>query len=105
MKIVLQLGLIPGDSTQEKVMWARDAGVDGIELGAGFATGPTQFQAVLFDQRVDDLIEVRLVAAGPVPGIGTYTYENLAQARMQPETGDTAADDQHVRGKGLGHSA
>lgn len=34
MKIVLQLGLIPGDSTQEKVMWARDAGVDGIELGA-----------------------------------------------------------------------
>ena len=29
----------------------------------------------------------------------------LAQARMQPETGDTAADDQHVRGKGLGHSA
>ena len=34
MKIVLQLGLIPGGSTQEKVMWARDAGVDGIELGA-----------------------------------------------------------------------
>ena len=34
MKIVLQLGLIPGDSTQEKVTWARDAGVDGIELGA-----------------------------------------------------------------------
>jgi sugar phosphate isomerase/epimerase len=34
MKIVLQLGLIPGDSTQERVTWARDAGADGIELGA-----------------------------------------------------------------------
>ena len=34
MKIVLQLGLIPGDSTLEKVKWARDAGASGIELGA-----------------------------------------------------------------------
>lgn len=34
MKIVLQLGLIPGASTLEKVTWARDAGADGIELGA-----------------------------------------------------------------------
>ena len=34
MKIVLQLGLIPGDSTLEKVTWARDAGASGIELGA-----------------------------------------------------------------------
>ena len=34
MKIVLQLGLILGDSTLEKVTWARDAGASGIELGA-----------------------------------------------------------------------
>jgi len=34
VKIVLQLGLIPGDSTLEKVTWARDAGASGIELGA-----------------------------------------------------------------------
>jgi sugar phosphate isomerase/epimerase len=34
MKVVLQLGLIPGNSTLEKVTWARDAGADGIELGA-----------------------------------------------------------------------
>ena len=34
MKIVLQLGLIPGDSTREKVTWARESGVAGIELGA-----------------------------------------------------------------------
>jgi len=38
---------------------------------------------MLFDQRVDDLIEVRLVAPGPTPGIGTYTYENLARARLR----------------------
>ena len=55
---------------------------DAVELGAGFAVGPTQFQAMLFDQRVEDLIEVRLVAASAVPGAGTYTYENLSQARM-----------------------
>ncbi len=56
---------------------------DGIELGASFAAGPTQAQVMLFDQRVEDLIEVRLVAASPVPGVGTYTYENLAQARLR----------------------
>ena len=42
-----------------------------------------QAQVMLYDQRVEDLIEVRLLAAGAVPGIGTYTYENLARARMQ----------------------
>ena len=56
---------------------------DGIELGAGYAAGATEVQVMLYEQRVEDLIEVRLVAAGPVPGIGTYTYENLAQARMK----------------------
>jgi len=56
---------------------------DGIEFGAVFADGPTQAQLMLFDQRVEDLIEVRLVAAGPVPGVGTYTYENLAKARLR----------------------
>jgi len=56
---------------------------DGLELGAGFAAGPTELQVTLYDQRVQGLIEVRLLAAGAVPGIGTYTYENLARARMR----------------------
>ncbi|MDP1648955.1 MAG: TonB-dependent receptor [Rubrivivax sp.] len=56
---------------------------DGVELGAAFAAGSTQAQLMLFDQRIEDLIEVRLVAAGAVPGVGTYTYENLAQARLR----------------------
>ncbi|MDO8419855.1 MAG: TonB-dependent receptor [Rubrivivax sp.] len=56
---------------------------DVVELGAGFAAGPTQAQVMLFDQRVEDLIEVRLVAPGPVPGVGIYTYDNLAKARLR----------------------
>ncbi len=56
---------------------------DALEIGVGYAAGPTQAQLMLFDQRVDDLIEVRLVAPGPTPGIGTYTYENLAKAKLR----------------------
>jgi outer membrane receptor for ferrienterochelin and colicins len=45
--------------------------------------GAMQAQLMAFDQRVDDLIEVRLVTPGAVPGIGTYTYENLAKATLR----------------------
>ncbi len=55
----------------------------GMELGVDYAAGATQAQLMLFDQRVEDLIEVRLVAPGAVPGVGTYTYENLAKARLR----------------------
>ncbi|RYX82357.1 sugar phosphate isomerase/epimerase [bacterium] len=34
MKIALQLGLIPGQTTSDKAKWAKDHGVEGIELGA-----------------------------------------------------------------------
>lgn len=33
MKIVLQLGLIPGGSTRDKAQWAKDHGAEGLELG------------------------------------------------------------------------
>jgi outer membrane receptor for ferrienterochelin and colicins len=56
---------------------------DGVELGLGWAVGARQVQAVLFAQRVRDLIELRLVTAGPAPGTGTYVYENLARARLR----------------------
>lgn len=32
MKIAVQLGLLPGDNPRDKALWARDHGVDGIEL-------------------------------------------------------------------------
>jgi len=56
---------------------------DAFEIGVGYAAGPMQLQWMLFDQRVDDLIEIRLVTPGPVAGTGTYTYENLAKARLR----------------------
>jgi sugar phosphate isomerase/epimerase len=34
MKIAVQLGLLPGNSTQDKAKWAADHGVEGIELSA-----------------------------------------------------------------------
>ncbi|MGC4048050.1 MAG: TIM barrel protein [Armatimonas sp.] len=33
MRISLQIGLIPGASVSDKAKWARDHGVDGLELG------------------------------------------------------------------------
>lgn len=55
---------------------------DGVEVAAGWQGGGTEVQAVAFAQRVHDLIELRLVQAGAVPGIGTYSYENLLRARL-----------------------
>ena len=34
MKIALQLGLIPGQTVSDKAKWAKDNGVEGIEVGA-----------------------------------------------------------------------
>ena len=33
MKIALQMGIIPGESVADKAKWARDHGVEGLELG------------------------------------------------------------------------
>lgn len=56
---------------------------DSIELAAGWTEGPTQVQVTVFEQRIRDLIDIRLLAAGSVPGTGTYTYDSLARARMR----------------------
>ena len=56
---------------------------DSVELVASWASGAAQLQFTVFEQRVRDLIDIRLVRAGGVPGTGTYTYESLAQARMR----------------------
>jgi outer membrane receptor for ferrienterochelin and colicins len=59
-----------------------------VEFGVGWSVGAQQAQLLLFEQRVDDLIEIRLVAPGPTPGIGTFTYGNLAKATLRGvETG------------------
>lgn len=54
-----------------------------VEIGTGWQQGGSEAQLMVFDQHIDDLIEVKLVKAGQVPGTGTYTYENVARARMR----------------------
>ena len=56
---------------------------DGVELGFGWQRGDRAVQVMAFDQRVGNLIDVRLMSAGVVPGTGTYTYENLMRARLR----------------------
>ncbi|GAB4455482.1 MAG: sugar phosphate isomerase/epimerase [Armatimonadaceae bacterium] len=34
MKVAVQLGLLPGETVSDKAKWAKDHGVEGIELGA-----------------------------------------------------------------------
>jgi sugar phosphate isomerase/epimerase len=43
MKVALQLGLIPGASTSDKAKWARDHGVEGLELSAFTGKGMDGF--------------------------------------------------------------
>jgi outer membrane receptor for ferrienterochelin and colicins len=54
-----------------------------VELGVGWQQDGSEGQLMVFDQHIDDLIEVELLRAGPAPGTGTYTYRNLASARMR----------------------
>jgi outer membrane receptor for ferrienterochelin and colicins len=55
----------------------------GGELVLAFAEGARQAQLTLYQQRVSELIDVRLVSPGSVPGTGTYTYENISRARLR----------------------
>ncbi len=56
---------------------------DSFEVGIGRAKGGQELQLIVFDNRVDDLIAVKQLAPGPVPGTGVYTYENIDRARMR----------------------
>ncbi|WP_158288954.1 TonB-dependent receptor plug domain-containing protein [Rubrivivax albus] len=56
---------------------------DAVEAGFAFERQGLELQAMLFSQRVHDLIELELVAPGPVPGVGTYVYQNVARARLR----------------------
>lgn len=56
---------------------------DALEAGFAFERAGLELQLMVFSQRVQDLIELALVAPGPVPGVGTYVYENIARARFR----------------------
>ena len=48
MKIAVQLGLLPGQSTQDKAKWAADHGVQGLELSA-FSGGVDSMKQIAAD--------------------------------------------------------
>jgi sugar phosphate isomerase/epimerase len=52
MKIAVQLGLLPGKTTQDKAAWAADHGVEGIELGAFSGLDAARQDAVDINGRV-----------------------------------------------------
>jgi outer membrane receptor for ferrienterochelin and colicins len=54
-----------------------------VELGIGWQQGGSEGQLMVFDQHIEDLIEVVLLRPGPAPGTGTYTYANQARAQMR----------------------
>jgi outer membrane receptor for ferrienterochelin and colicins len=56
---------------------------DALEVGVAWSDGGRELQLMAFEQRVHDLIEVELVAPGSAPGLGTYTYRNLARATLR----------------------
>jgi outer membrane receptor for ferrienterochelin and colicins len=55
----------------------------GLEAAVGWASGASQWQLTVFDQTVDNLIELLLLRAGPAPGTGTYTYSPVAEAKLR----------------------
>ncbi|MCP5283623.1 MAG: TonB-dependent receptor [Burkholderiaceae bacterium] len=56
---------------------------DSAEVGLAYARQGLELQAMLFSQRVQNLIELTLVTPGAVPGVGTYVYENVSRARLR----------------------
>lgn len=79
--------IVPGDRREGPNLFRGNPDLrpevnDALELGIGWSDGGRSAQAVLFDNRVDDLIVVKLMPGGKVLG-GPYTYENLASARLR----------------------
>ena len=61
MKIALQLGLLPGDTTTDKAKWARDQGVEGIELGARGGVDQLRKEA----EAIDGVVPIASVCGNP----------------------------------------
>ena len=55
---------------------------DSVEVGFGWQRAGRELQVMVFDQRVDHLIDLALLAPGAAPGTGSYVYENLVRARL-----------------------
>ncbi|MBW3637619.1 MAG: sugar phosphate isomerase/epimerase [Armatimonadetes bacterium] len=73
MKIALQLGLIPGSSVSDKAKWAKDHGVEGIELGVfGVSNEKLRQQA----DEINGVLPICSVCANATPE-GTASFDFL----------------------------
>lgn len=73
MKIALQLGLIPGSSVSDKAKWAKDHGVEGIELGVfGVSNAQLRQQA----DEINGVVPICSVCANATPD-GTKSFDFL----------------------------
>ena len=73
MKIALQLGLIPGQTTADKAKWAADHGVQGIELGV-FNVSNAELRGQADD--INGLVPICSVCANATPD-GTPSFDFL----------------------------
>ncbi len=64
MKLALQLGLIPGQTTSDKAKWAADHGVEGIELGV-FSVSNAQLRAQA--DEINGVVPICSVCANAMP--------------------------------------
>jgi sugar phosphate isomerase/epimerase len=73
MKIALQLGLIPGSSVSDQAKWAKDHGVEGIELGVfGVSNEKLRQQA----DEINGTLPICSVCANATPE-GTASFDFL----------------------------
>jgi sugar phosphate isomerase/epimerase len=63
VKVVLQLGLIPGSNTADKAKWAQDHGVEGIELGVWGGMDAMQRDA----EAINGIVPVTSVCGNATP--------------------------------------
>lgn len=73
MKIALQLGLVPGQTTKDKAKWCADNGVEGIELGA---FGTPHEKLYLQADDIGGLVPICSVCANSEPD-GTKSFDFL----------------------------
>lgn len=74
MKIALQLGLIPGETTADRAKWAADHGVQGIELGVfNVSNDELRRQA----DEINSLVPICSVCANATPD-GTPSFDFLS---------------------------
>lgn len=81
MKVAVQLGLLPGQSTRDKAQWAADHGVQGIELSA-FAGGTDAMRSMA--DEINGLVPISSVCGNATLDGGRgfdFLHPELAQRR------------------------